>query len=160
MKMKQRIVLCNICGYNQIYLIRILDFDGETCRVFWKSVNQAYSHSGLTYSENKDSIQFQKPGLYFVMSQIQFHLTGARATSSSINIKHRVHHISHITDAERIILEHESTPCETIMSPFEKTISVGAIFKFDARDQLYVSTSFPDDLVTNGSKNHLTIFVL
>lgn len=141
--------------------ILILVYDRQTTALFWKpeSPSNLMNQTGLSYIENNGRIQVEKEGLYFITSQIRAKLQVGNKQISE-HFEHRIHRFSHKKETTTIILANMRTPCEPATPGEYHTSVVGALFYLDMNDQIYITSSHPDALVTQGTGNHFTIFVL
>lgn len=130
---------------------------GTASKIFWNSISPTQPTSGLKYQQDDGMIHVKTSGLYFVSSQIKLQLEPINSTEDNINtFGHSVQLISN-DDIVSTVLESLKTRCEIASEKSEFTSSVGAVFRLNAGERLYVATSHPRRLVTNDKASFFNI---
>lgn len=96
-----------------------------------------------------------RSGLYFLSSQLSFKRQQSTDTKP---IRHKVIQFIYSSSEQRVILEDSKPPCKFYGDSYEFTSNIGALFKFDQNDKLYVVVSHGEHVVMgNHNSNQLTI---
>lgn len=107
----------------------------------------SFIHSNLKYENGKFVINAS--GYYFVYSQLQMKINSTNVEGPLFN--HYVYHYSHKMNRQELLLENMETPCKSQESSLEMTSSIGAVFKLDELDMVYVAMTHPQYLQTGHS---------
>jgi hypothetical protein len=105
------------------------------------------------------TIHIETSGYFYISSQLKskhFIINGT-ADVSGANFKHFIYRISEHRK-QQVLLGREKSFCTVASNTFECTSFIGAVFKLETGDQLYVSTSHPGSLVPESQDNYFSIY--
>lgn len=126
--------------------------------MFWNpgAPSSTMSTSGLRYLADDGTIYVEEADFYFVSLELKTKIIKANAGNGvDGTIRHSVHLISNGTQA--VILEDARTVCETSTHEAESTSVLGAMFKLEYGDRLYVATSHPQYIAPDPHTNYFTV---
>lgn len=142
-----------------IYFTALVD---TTSKVFWNSRQPSYSTPGLRYKHKFGTIYVEIPGFYFVTSQLEYKLINdAYDETGDVKkntLRHYVNLISNGTGS--VLLEDAKFKCDIASAESAITSNVGAVFRFNGGEELYVATSHPQFLVTADRGSFFSIHLL
>lgn len=121
----------------------------------WNSESPSYATSGLKHLVEEGTISVETKGLYYVFSQIKLRLENTTTTDNRL-FRHYVHLIPN-EETGSIIMEDVRTQCEMASETAESTSVVGAVFRLEEGDQLYVATSHPSQLIPDHHSNYFSM---
>lgn len=130
---------------------------GETSKVFWNPQNASHTHTSLKYLTDDGTLCVDKSGLYFISSKMNIRFKNISDTHQQQTFKHYVHLISNKKGTITILLEDARSMCDTVTYPTEVTSLLGALFKLEKGDRMYVATSHPQYLSYEDSNSFFSI---
>lgn len=130
---------------------------GETSKVFWNPQNASHTHTSLKYLTDDGTLYVDKSGLYFISSKINIRFKNISDTHQLQTFKHYVYLISNKKGTITILLEDARSMCDTVTYPTEVTSFLGALFKLEKGDRMYVATSHPQYLSYEDSNSFFSI---
>lgn len=135
---------------------------GSSSKIFWSSKSPSFVKAGLTHLIDDGTVYVNTGGHYFIFSQIKLQLENVddKDYAERREFRHYVYLISEKEGTSSTLLEDVRTPCEITTESSELTSGVGAVFKLEAGDRLYVATSHPERLVPDPTNNFFTIHSL
>ncbi|XP_060597864.1 tumor necrosis factor ligand superfamily member 6-like [Ruditapes philippinarum] len=145
--------LIGILGVNQ------QDQTNDCSRLFWNSTYPSFSCPMLRYLTDEGTLNIETSGYFYISSQLKSKHSTINGTAgvSGANFKHFIYRISE-DRKEQVLLEGEKSFCKVASDSFECTSFIGAVFKLETGDQLYVTTSHPGSLVPESKDNYFSIY--
>lgn len=131
---------------------------GTWSKLFWnhEAPSSTKSTSGLRYLPDDGTIHVEETDIYFVSFQLKTKLMKASVGNGvDDSIRHSVHLISNGNEA--VILEDVRKVCETTTKEAESTNVLGAIFRLQYGDRLYVATSHPQNIAPDPHNNYFSV---
>lgn len=142
-----------------LYFTALVD---TTFKVFWNLSHPSNSTRGLPYKDKFGTIHVEKPGFYFVNSQLKYEMINdAHDDIDDVKkntLRHYVNQIFHGTGS--VLLEDAKFKCDIASAESTITSNVGAVFRFSGGEELYVATSHPKFLVTAGQGSFFSMHLL
>ncbi|XP_060598899.1 uncharacterized protein LOC132752579 [Ruditapes philippinarum] len=144
--------LVGILGDNQ------QDQMNASSMLFWNSTFPSFSCPRLRYVTDDGTIHIETSGYFYISSQLKSKHYSINGTAGVLgaNFKHFIYRISE-DRKEQVLLEGEKSFCIVASDSFECTSFIGAAFKLETGDKLYVSTSHPGRLVPESQDNYFSI---
>jgi hypothetical protein len=145
---------------NTVMLLLITVPIDSTHKLFWEN-DKSMESSGLRYSEEDGQVMLE--GLegtetYHISLQLKLNMSQATGILDG-KIRNRVHLLS--DNGSAVILEDVSSPCiMTSHTASGKTSVVGAVFRLKYGDRLYVTTTHPENIVSDPHNNYFNIHKL
>ncbi|XP_053403820.1 tumor necrosis factor ligand superfamily member 6-like isoform X1 [Mercenaria mercenaria] len=134
---------------------------GMSSKLLWNTDPPSYANSGLRHSKDDGTIYVEKTGHYYISSQLKTRIAEANDTDETLDsiFRHYVHLIRN-KGAEGVILEDAKSQCEMASDVSESTSVLGAVFHLEDGDRLYVSTSHPQNIISDKHNNYFSVFSL
>ncbi|XP_060602241.1 uncharacterized protein LOC132755389 [Ruditapes philippinarum] len=134
---------------------------GLAHKLFWENDHKSMEISGLRYSEEDGQViveGLEEKESYYISLQLKLNMSKATGILDE-TIRHRVHLLSDDTSA--VLLEDVTSPCiMTSHTASGKTSVVGAVFRLKYGDRLYVTTTNPENIVSDPHNNYFSIHKL
>ncbi|XP_060595441.1 uncharacterized protein LOC132749617 [Ruditapes philippinarum] len=134
---------------------------GLAHKLFWENNHKSMESSGLRYSEEDGQViveGLEETESYYISLQLKLNMSTATDILDE-TVRHRVHLLS--DDASAVLLEDVTSPCiMTSHTASGKTSVVGAVFRLKYGDQLYVTTTHPENIVSDPHSNYFSIHKL
>ncbi|XP_053391143.1 uncharacterized protein LOC123554629 [Mercenaria mercenaria] len=128
---------------------------GTNFKLSWNSLSPSYAVKGLTHLPDDGTIYVEQTGFYYVFSQIKMKLDQSM-TKPDHTMKHYIHLISN-KGTGTTLLENARPQCKLVELESEVTSVIGAVFKLETGDRLYVATSHPEHLISDYNNNYFSI---
>ncbi|XP_045200824.2 uncharacterized protein LOC123554631 isoform X2 [Mercenaria mercenaria] len=128
---------------------------GRNFKLSWNSLSPSYALAGLTHLPDDGTIYVEQTGFYYVFSQIKMKLDQTM-TKLNHTMKHYIHLISN-KGTGTTLLENARPQCKIVELETEVTSVIGAVFKLETGDRLYVATSHPEHLIPDYNNNYFSI---
>jgi hypothetical protein len=146
---------------NTVMLLLFAVSTGLTHKLFWENDHKSMESSGLRYSEEDGQViveGLEETESYYISLQLKLNMSKATDILDE-TVRHRVHLLS--DDASAVLLEDVTSPCiMTSHTASGKTSVVGAVFRLKYGDQLYVTTTHPENIVSDPHNNYFSIHKL
>ncbi|XP_053403941.1 uncharacterized protein LOC128558484 isoform X1 [Mercenaria mercenaria] len=132
---------------------------GMSSKLLWNTDPPSYANSGLKHLKEEGTIYVEKPGHYYISSQLKTKIAKTNDTdaTSDSTFRHYVHLISSKGTEGVVILEGAQSQCEMASDVSESTSVLGSVFRLEHGDRLYVATSHPQNIVSGPQNNYFSI---
>ncbi|XP_045200945.2 tumor necrosis factor ligand superfamily member 6-like [Mercenaria mercenaria] len=134
---------------------------GMSSKLLWNTDPPSYANLGLRYSKDDGTIYIEKTGHYYISSQLKTKIAKANDTDETLDSIFR--HYVYLIKSEGtvgVILEDAKSQCEMVSDVSESTSVLGAVFHLEDGDRLYVSTSHPQNIISDKHNNYFSVFSL
>ncbi|XP_045202077.2 uncharacterized protein LOC123555531 isoform X4 [Mercenaria mercenaria] len=132
---------------------------GTSSKIFWNAPVVSDVKPGFKYLVNDGTIYLERSGFYFVTSQVKMMFGNMNSTVDAVDdiFGHYVNLISK-RGVGYTLVGNAKSRCKTIQEESEYTSIVGAVFKLQKGDRIYVAISQPQHLAQDQSKSFFSIY--